>query len=423
MHYGWSAPVLPILRSENTPVPITRNDETWLESAYLLAGLAAIPVTAYLVDKIGRKKSIMTASCIALTSWIIIAFATTVNWLYLARVLSGMSEDMANIATPMYISEIADQNIRGFLVGFNFFMMIFGILLIYSIAPFTPYYAPSLIGGTLIILQFALSFFIPTSPYFLLNNNKKREAKKSLRRLRSGKDENDELENIIKAIERQKIERGKVQDLVLIKSNRKGVMIITVLCVCQHFSGFSVIVMNVHTILSSTGSVYLKSEYTGIASAALMLLGAAVGIFCVDKFGRKTLLVISSVLTMFCLVNMINVSWIPVVSILTFNFTFKLGLAFVPQILASELFSSQIKAVGMAFGDTMFIIFSSLSVIFYQYFSQYYGIYVPLYAFAAVSFSTAIFTIFVVPETKGKTLEEIQLMLKGEIFRMPNDST
>ncbi|RZC35256.1 Sugar tr and/or MFS 1 domain containing protein [Asbolus verrucosus] len=427
MQYGWSAPVLPLLRSDGSPVRITENDETWLESAYLIAGLAGIPVTAYSVDKIGRKNSILLASSASLVAWVVIAAATKVEHLYVARALSGAAGDMAFVATPMYIAEIADEKIRGFLVGLDYLMMLLGVLVIYSIAPFTPYYAPSVVAGVLIVVQLSVFPFMPSSPYYLLSKGKREQAQKSLDRLRRRREGNgEELEAMIKAVDTRNETKGRLSDLIVVASNRKAVIIITVLLACQNFSGYSVMVMNVHTILTEAGSVYLTSETTGIVMSALMLGAAIVCSLCVDKFGRKILLLISSVLTGLCLlalaiyfrlklsgVDVKGVSWIPVVSVMAFAVTFKLGLGFLPQLIVSELFSNKVKAVGMTYGDAMFIIFGSLSVISYHYLARCCGIDVPLYVFAVVSFASGVFTVLGVPETKGKTLEEIQLMLRG----------
>lgn len=85
MHYGWSAPFMPILENPDSPIPITQFDVNWLESIYLIGGLAGLPVTIFCVDRVGRKGSILFAAFISLISWLLIGLGNNVVYLYIAR--------------------------------------------------------------------------------------------------------------------------------------------------------------------------------------------------------------------------------------------------------------------------------------------------------------------------------------------------
>lgn len=179
MQYGWTAPVIPILQSEDSPVPITEGDVVWLETIYMLGGLAGLPVTIYLVDKIGRKRSILLASASSLIAWILIAVASNVELLYAARFLTGIAGDVAFVSTPMYIAEIADQKIRGFLAGLIYIMMLVGLLIIYAVAPFVKIYVSSSVGAAFLVFQLCTFAFMPESPYYLLVKNKKKRQQRA----------------------------------------------------------------------------------------------------------------------------------------------------------------------------------------------------------------------------------------------------
>lgn len=194
----------------------------------------------------------------------------------------------------------------------------------------------------------------------------------------------------------------------------------------QHFTGISVILMNVHSILSAADSVYLNYNITAIVFAILMLTAASLAVSFVDKFGRKILLILSSFLTGLSLTilagffafknagfNMTHFSIIPTVAVMIYAIVFKVGLGIIPIILTGELFPTSVKAIGMTVADAMYVIFSIISVYLYQWLSEAFGIHVPLFIFAGSSIFTAAFSAFFVPETKGKTLEEIQMILKG----------
>ncbi|CAH0555375.1 unnamed protein product [Brassicogethes aeneus] len=429
MQYGWSAPVIPVLKHPDSPVKISESDEEWLESVYMLGGIAGLPVTIVLVDRIGRKNSMICSAMASLIGWILIGVGNTVEYLFVARFLTGLAGDVAFVAAPMYIAEIADKKIRGFLAGVIYLMMLVGILVIYSVAPFVPIYVSSIVGGIILCLQLCAFPYIPKSPYYLLSKGKYDKAKESLRKLRTNKDIDKEFEEIYSAVNRQKTEKGRPQDLILIKSNRKALIIMTVLNAAQHFSSISVILMNLHDILERAGSAFMSPTTSGIVFAAVMLIAATAADFFVDKFGRKILLTTSSLFTGLCLLviaiyftlqkmeyDVSNVSWIPIAAVMVYAAVFKYGLGMVPIVMTAELFPTKVKAMGMTISDAMYLLFALISIELYQSLSSRFGIDVPFYIFAASCLFTAAFSMLYIPETKGKTLEEIQFILKGEPF-------
>ncbi|CAH1124050.1 unnamed protein product [Ceutorhynchus assimilis] len=427
MHYGWSAPFMPILEKEDSHIQISPSDVTWLESIYLIGGLAGLPVTIYSVDRLGRKASILLAAVISLIAWILIAVANDVIYLYVARFMVGLSGDVAFVAAPMYIAEIADKKIRGFLAGVIYVMMLVGILVVYAVAPFAPFYACSVIGSVFVIIQLISFPFMPDSPYYLLQKNKNDKAKRHLLRLRTNDNVDKEMEEITTAVNRQRSERGRPQDLILSKSNRKALIIMTVLNASQHFSSISVMLMNLHSILKEAESEYISFEVAGILFSTFMLIAATIADFTVDKFGRKGLLISSSLLSGLSLLvlaiyftmknsnyDVKGISWIPIAAVMVYAAVFKFGLGIIPIVMTAELFPAKVKAMGMTLADFSYLFFGLISVEMYQRLIHAYYLDIPFYIFASSTLLTAIFSWWYIPETKGKTLEEIQYILKGE---------
>ncbi|XP_057656031.1 facilitated trehalose transporter Tret1-like [Diorhabda carinulata] len=435
MHYGWTAPVLPTLESNSSHIHLQERDHIWLETIYMIGGITGLPITIFAVDTIGRKGSIIISAFMALVSWILIAVADSTLFLYIARYIIGLSGDVAFVAAPMYVAEIADKKIRGFLAGIIYLMMLLGILIIYAVAPYAPFYVPSIVGSVIVIIQLITFPFMPDSPYYLISKGKDEKAKRHLQRLRGSDDVDKELKEITAAVNRQKSEKGRPQDLVLIASNRKAVIIMVILNAAQHFSSISVMLMNLHEILMSADSIYMRSQNAGILFAALMLLSATIADFVVDKFGRKYLLTISSLLTGLCLLvlavyftfkncnyDISGVSWIPIVTVMVYAAVFKFGLGIIPIVMTAELFPAKTKAMGMTIADCAYVFFAWISIEIYQRLSTAYGHEVPFYIFAASCILTAVFAQLYIPETKGKTLEEIQFILKGVPFPLRSNS-
>lgn len=435
MHYGWTSPVLPLLERNDTHIHLSVEDHIWLESIYLIGGIAGLPFTIFSVDRLGRKESILLSAVAALISWILIGFANSVIYLYIARFIVGLSGDVVFVAAPMYIAEIAEKKIRGFLSGIIYVMMLVGILVIYAVAPYVPFYIPSVIGSILVGIQLITFPFMPDSPYYLISKEKHEKAKEHLKRLRVVENVDEELQEIRLAVQRQKEEKGRPQDLVLSQSNRKAVLIMLVLNAAQHFSSISVMLMNLHPILTAADSIYLSSNTSGILFSFLMLLAATIADVIVDKFGRKGLLIISSTLSGFCLLvlaiyftlqkNNYDVkpfSYLPVIAVMVYAFVFKFGLGIIPIVMTAELFPAKVKAMGMTVADFFYVFFAWISIEIYQRLIVYAGYDYPFYIFSVCCLLTSVFAHMYIPETKGKTLEEIQFILKGIPFPLRSNS-
>ncbi|KAF2890224.1 hypothetical protein ILUMI_15949, partial [Ignelater luminosus] len=115
MQYGWTAAAIPILESEDTPVPIQKSDIVWIENTFMLGGFARIPFTIFALNRFGRKNSILIAAVQSLIAWILKASAGSVEVLYAARLIQGFAGNAAFVSAPMYMAKIADKKIRGFL--------------------------------------------------------------------------------------------------------------------------------------------------------------------------------------------------------------------------------------------------------------------------------------------------------------------
>ncbi|CAH1153886.1 unnamed protein product [Phaedon cochleariae] len=429
MSYGWTAPVIPYLISEESHLKTTKFEAEWLESCLMFGSFLGLPFTIYFVDKIGRKKSLLLAAFISLISWIMIATADRMLFIFIARFSFGVTANTSFVAAPIYVAEIADHKIRGFLSSVIYVNMLIGLVIVYTVGPFLPFYVPPLVGIAVLSIELSTFPFMPESPYYLFHQGRVEAAIKSLEYFRPHRDVTVELRNISKAVARQKAEPGRFLDLVLARNSRKAIIIMTVLDVGQHLCALSVILMNLHVILEAAGSIYMNSNVAAILFAVIMLIAACLASLRVDKYGRKALIIISTILTGLCLLSMAvyfhlklreydvrAVSWIPIVAVMLYAASFKVGIGIVPIVLTAELFSSNMKAIGMTISDLMYVAGSIVSLQCYQWLSNTYGMHVPFYVFAGSSFCIALFTLLYIPETKGKTLDEIQYLLKGEEY-------
>lgn len=427
MTYGWTSPMIPYFTEGEGHIQMTQQEAQFMETINLLGSASGLPFVLFSVNKIGRKKSMLIASFLGSLCWLTLIFAPNKEVIYAARFFAGMAGDMCFVAAPMYVAEIAHHRIRGFLSALIYLMMLLGVIIVYTTGAYAPYYVPPLIGIVLTVCQCIFFPFMPESPYYFVYVNRINNARKALQKLRRSSGVETELNEIKKSVERQQHEKGRIQDLFLNKNNRIALIIMTVLNLGQHYSGITIMVMNLHTILEEAGSTYINSSVAAIISSVIMLVGGSTASVIIDKFGRKFLLITSSISTGIVLTSITvfyqlkysgydvsRISWIPAVACMLFAATFKLGLGLVPIVLTAEIFPTNIKAIGMTVAEIWYIVGAVTSVNVYSWLFESYGLHVPFYILTCCSFSMCLFTIFFVPETKGKTLDEIQIMLSGK---------
>lgn len=128
----------------------------------------------------------------------------------------------------------------------------------------------SAVGASFQIFQLFTFPFMPESPYYHLLKGNTSEAKRSLQRLRNKEDVEEELNEISEAVKRQSQEKGTPKDLIMVPSNLKAVIIMTVLNGSQHFSSISVMLMNLHSILGDAEGM-LTPNSAAIIFAVIMV--------------------------------------------------------------------------------------------------------------------------------------------------------
>lgn len=215
MHYDWSAPFIPILKSSDTSNHVTHTNITWIEIANMIGGICGIPVTIFFVDRIGKKNLILASACIGVCCWILLATAQRIEQILFARFFSAIAGDVAFVVTPMFIAEIADQSRRGRLFETTYLLVLFGQLVVYAVAPFIKVCLPFMVGLPILLLQLSVFSFIPQSPYYLLIKGRKEDAKKSLQWFRRKEDVEEEIADIAAAVARQQTQKGECLDLPL----------------------------------------------------------------------------------------------------------------------------------------------------------------------------------------------------------------
>ena len=159
----------------------------------------------------------------------------------------------------------------------------------------------------------------------------------------------------------------------------------------------------------------------------MQVLAAFGSVFVIDRLGRKVLLLISIIIVIICLVllgiffymlardpdSVANIGWLPLTSLSIYILAFEIGLGPVAWVMLGEIYSNELKLYASPISGAFNWLSAFLIAYFFQSLSNAIGIGETFWLFAVVSFFGMLFIIFVVPETKGKSLQEIQKMMSG----------
>lgn len=347
---------------------------------------------------------------------------------YVARFIAGLSEGAVFIVVPMYIGEVSEPAIRGVLGSSVSVSFISGILFINCVGPYYSIAISAFVCIAFPVLLLTVFCWMPETPYYLIMKGKIEEARKSLQFLRRMNNVDAELNKLTSDVERQLSEPGTFKNVFTIRSNLKALLIMFGLRSAQQFSGVSAFGLNTHTIFMQAGGD-ISANMSVIIYTITQILFTFGGSFFIDKFGRKPILLISCLGSTFVLavtsiyfylkektdVDISSISWLPLAGMLVYVVLFSVGLGTVPNLMLGELFSASIKGKALFILNIYYAILISTIAKFYQAMADNFGMYVPFAVFAVCCLLSTLFSHYCVPETKGKSLEEIQQNLKGNV--------
>ncbi|XP_050450567.1 facilitated trehalose transporter Tret1-like [Cataglyphis hispanica] len=430
---GWQSPSVPQLQNPLPVVgsePMTDNNISWMNGILCLVGTFATMLLLVIPDKFSRKRFGYMLLLPMILSWLLIIFATEHLHIYIAKALSGITGAGVFFLVSNYVSEISCDSIRGILASLIGFSLNTGILLAYILGGMMSLYHLAVIGAILSALFLITFVFIPESPVYLVRENRTREAIKSLNRLKAGN--TSAVEQALSHLQLQikevtSMRSAKLSDLFRDKATIKGLIIILGLFFGQQFAGIFAVISYTESIFQMAGSS-LSPNTSSVIVGAIMLLGSFLSTSLIERMGRRLLLLISCVgtctchcvLGAFCYLQNLEYDisaygWIPIAALSIFVIVYAVGMGNGPVVIMSEIFSRDVTSMASIVGLTMcwaasFVIiktFADLIVLLGTH-----GCFFFLAICCACSF---LFCFILVPETKGRTREDIVNELNGEV--------
>ncbi|XP_076288927.1 facilitated trehalose transporter Tret1-like isoform X2 [Lasioglossum baleicum] len=226
---GWNSPSIVILMSDDSPIPVTESAISTLAATSAVGQLIAPPLNILLADRFGRKNTMLLTCLPFLANWVLIAIASSIWELYVARFLAGFGVGLLICVEPMYVGEISSSKTRGAAESIILIVYNAGILITFVVAP-------QLSLSSMAVIFFVNNFacmvtflFMPESPYFLALKNKMDEAEEALEKLRGKTDVSDELQVVIACLSKNEkgvAKSGTIKDVFSSRGHFRALVII-----------------------------------------------------------------------------------------------------------------------------------------------------------------------------------------------------
>jgi len=400
----------------------------WAASCALLGCMAGAAIAGALSDRVGRKRALMVSAVLFCLSAFGSAFAASLAWLVAARIACGVGIGIASMLSPMYIAEISPPHIRGRMVSVNQFAIISGMLVIY--------YVNAVIAGrgdeawnveagwrwmfgsgALPALVFlALLFAVPESPRWLVRRGDALRAGAILARVGGAERAQAELREIQASLVE---DRAQFRDL-LQRRLRRPLIVGVVLAILQQVTGINVVLYYAPEIFKRTGLASSQAINDTVLVGVVNLAFTVVAIWVVDRVGRKPLLLAASA-GMGCSLALLGAAfrarsfegpWV-LALVLAYVASFALAMGPVVWVVLSEIFPTRLR--GRAMSVATVCLWAACYLV-----SQTFPILLArvaggvFFTYAAMCAAALLFVLVAVPETRGKSLEEIERSWSAE---------
>ncbi|KAH7577479.1 hypothetical protein ACOSQ2_001623 [Xanthoceras sorbifolium] len=417
---GYSSPTQTAIRED---LSLSLAEYSVFGSILTFGAMIGAITSGPIADFIGRKGAMRVSTGFCVAGWLAIYFAKGALPLYFGRLATGYGMGVFSYVVPVFIAEIAPKNLRGALTTVNQLMICTGVSVAFIIGTVLTWRVLALTGLLpCAILLFGL-FFIPESPRWLAKTGKEKEFEAALQKLR-GKNadishEATEIRDYIETL--QQLPKAKVLDLFQ-RRYLRSVTIGVGLMVFQQFGGINGICFYVSNIFVSAG---FSSSIGTITYAILQVVVTGLNTTVIDRAGRKPLLYVSATgLVLGCVLTGISfylkvhelalksVPALAVTGILLYIGSFSAGMGAVPWVIMSEIFPINIKGAAGSLA-TLVNWFGAWAVSYTFNFLMTWSSYGTFFLYAAVNAMAILFMAMVVPETKGRTLEQIQASINA----------
>lgn len=431
--FGYDTAVISgAIGSVRTYFDLTATQMGWAASSALVGCIIGALASGYISHKLGRKTSLIIAAILFFISAIGSALPDQFNVFIIYRIIGGVGVGIASMLSPMYIAEIAPPGIRGRLVAYNQFAIIFGMLVVYFVNYYISLQGTAdwglaigwrwMFGSEAIpaFLFFVLLLAVPRSPRWLAMQKKYGQSLAVLNKIlgiREAKVEMAEIEKSLK--EESKLKKASISDVF-----KPGIIMALFvgigLSVLQQVTGINVFLYYAPEIFKQMGSgtdaALLQTIIVGIVNLSFTVLA----ILTVDRFGRKPLMIIGSAGMGICISAIGFAAYFQNTEVWLLTFIlgyiafFAMSLGPVVWVLLSEIYPNRIRSIALSIAVAAqwisnFLVSQTFPMMMEnKVLLDHFNGGFPFWVYGLMCFVSVIFCWKLVPETKGRSLEDME---------------
>ncbi|MFG1999187.1 sugar porter family MFS transporter [Spirillospora sp. NPDC048911] len=393
--------------------------QSWIVAGLLAGAVAGALAGGRLADLISRRWTLLISGVVYVAGALAAALAQTSGQLVAARVVLGLAVGAASAVVPLYIAEHTPPKIRGGTVSYNQLMITIGILVAYLVNFALRDVAGGWrwmlgLGATPGVILVLSMLVVPYSPRWLMQRGRRAEARRVLARTRQGEDVDAELDEIESVVAQE--HRTSFRDLL--RPSLRPMLVVGIgLAVIQQIVGVNTVIYFSPTILTYTGLEASDAIAQALTVGITNVVFTVVAVLLLDRVGRRTLLIIGTAGLTVALVLLAaffglgwqdSAPWVALAALLIYIASFAVGLGPVFWLMISEIFPLAVRGRAMAvcslfnWGANFLVSYYFLQLV------DAIGRASTFWLYAGLSVAGIVFFIAKVPETRNRSLEEIE---------------
>jgi MFS transporter, SP family, arabinose:H+ symporter len=396
---------------------LTSLQEGWAVSVVLIGCMFGAGLAGPISDRIGRKRFMLVSAVLFFISALGCAFPQNIFQFVVFRFIGGLGIGSASILAPLYIAEVSPARVRGALVSVNQMAIVTGILLAYLVNWAFAAVGPSNwrwmfgMGALPSVVFFLLLLSVPESPRWLVKQNREEDALGVLSRVNDAAAAAAEAKSIKETL---LLEKGSLAELFR-PGFRRAIFIAVVLAVLQQITGINAILYYAPRIFERAGFERISAIGQSTIVGFVNMLFTVVAILLVDKVGRKPLLLVAaagmgiSQLLLGAAFKIDNLTGSAILLlILLYIAFFAMAMGPIVWVVLSEIFPTRMRGSAMAIATVALWIADFAVTLSFPVIADRLNESIAFWFYALMCAVDFLFMLFLLPETKGRTLEEIE---------------
>ncbi|XP_018905127.2 trehalose transporter 1-like protein isoform X3 [Bemisia tabaci] len=426
---AYTSPALPSMTDATSILygKVSAEEMSWIGSIMPLAALFGGMAGGPLIESLGRRTTIISTAVPFIVSFLLIALAVNVAMVMTGRAIAGFCVGIASLALPVYLGETVLPEVRGMLGLLPTTLGNIGILLCYVAGAYLDWSMLAFAGALIPVPFLICMFFIPETPRWYIGRNKHKKARKALQWLRG---QNADISAEFDEIEKTNAESNKNEKTagcseLFAKMYRRPLLISIGLMFFQQMSGINAVIFYTVKIFKEAGST-IDGNICTIIVGIVNFGSTFVATMLIDRLGRKVLLYISSIAMIATLgvlglffwakernIDVTAYGWIPLASFVIYVIGFSIGFGPIPWLMMGEILPAKIRGPAASLATSFnwsctFIVTKTFVDLL-----ALIGSSGTFWLFTGICAVGLVFVVLFVPETQGKSLEDIERNLTG----------